>query len=346
LRVSVLSYGTWVSFSNQLDEGQAYDIMRAAYDAGCNFFDTAEVYAEGKAEIQMAKVLQRFWKDGVKREELVISTKVYWGSPFYAEGKALKHNLLGLSRKHIVEGTRACLKRLELDYVDIVFAHRPDSEVPMEEIVRAFNFLIDQGLTFYWGTSEWSASEVREAYEVAKRLNLVGPSAEQPQYNLLHREKLERDYLKLFADEGLGTTIWSPLASGLLSGKYNKDFKGQKGTRLGDEEAGSGYKWLGEKLRNGELLVDIKTVDQLFEILDGLKPIAQKLDCSMSQLGLAWAAKNPHVSTVITGSTKVEQVKENFQALKVLPKLTPEIMAEIDKITGTAPKQPQYYAAV
>lgn len=340
LKVSVLSFGAWVTFGGQLDITEAYNCMKFAYDNGCNFYDNAEVYADGVAEKVMGQVLKRmFEKDGIQRSDLVIATKLFWGTPFY-HGANNKINLKGLSRKRVIEGIRGCLKRLELEYVDIVFAHRPDAHTPMDEIVRAFNWIIDQGYTFYWGTSEWSAEEIREACEIANKLNLIGPCAEQPQYNMLHRTRFEVEYARLYKPPiSYGTTIWSPLACGLLTGKYsNKQFEG------GDNRLGlkGNLSWLREQLQSGHGLngLEEKNVDRIMEIVENLQPIAKKLDATLAQLALAWAAKNPNVSTVITGASRSSQVTENFKALAIIPKLTPDIMEEIEQVLKNKPKQP------
>jgi voltage-dependent potassium channel beta subunit len=237
LRVSAISYGAWVTWGLSIDDDEAFACMKAAYDAGCNFFDNAEGYGSGKAEVTMGKCLKRL---DVDRSELIISTKIFWGGPGV--------NQRGLSRKHIIEGTNACLRRLQLEYVDLLFCHRPDPHVPIEETVRAMNYLIDQGKTFYWGTSEWSADQIMEAHHVAKKLGLVGPTMEQPQYSMLHRTRMEQEYARMFKEIGLGTTIWSPLASGLLTGKYSgKQFPSD--SRLGGS---ADYKWLKDQLLSGE----------------------------------------------------------------------------------------------
>jgi voltage-dependent potassium channel beta subunit len=339
LKVSLLSFGAWVTFGDQVDIEEAYQCMKIAYDNGCNFFDNAEVYADGKAEIVMGQVLKRmFEKDGIQRSDVVISTKLFWGTPYY-HAQANKVNLKGLSRKRLYEGIKGSLKRLELDYVDVIFAHRMDSHTPMDEIVRGFNWIINQGYALYWGTSEWSAEEIREACEVANKLNLIGPCAEQPQYNMLHRTRFEFEYARLYQPPiSYGTTIWSPLASGLLSGKYsNKQFQGQD-NRLGQQ----GGAWLREKLESGEGMngLEEKNVDRIMEIIENLKPIAEKLGVTLAQLALAWAAKNPNVSTVITGASRSSQVAENFKTLAVIPKLTPDVMEEIEKVLKNKPKQP------
>ena len=313
LRVSALSYGAWVTFGTQIGEDAALEMMTAAYDAGVNFFDNAEAYAGGMAETIMGNVLKRA---GWKRSDLVLSTKIYWGG----QGP----NDRGLSRKHIIEGTAAALKRLQTDYVDLVFCHRPDRTTPIEETVRAMNYLIDQGMAFYWGTSEWTAEEIREAHEVARREHLVGPTMEQPQYNMLHRERVEREYARLYDDVGLGLTVWSPLASGILTGKYDDGL--QEGTRFSLD----GYEWLKDRLESEQGQRERASVKQL-------KPIADDLGVSRAQLALAWALKNPHVSTVITGASRAEQVRENMKAVDVAEKITPDVMEAIDGVLGNKP---------
>jgi len=328
LRVSVLSFGAWVNW-NTTTVDLAYESTKAALDAGCNFLDNAEVYCNGEAETCMGEVLKRL---NVPRSRLVISTKIFWGG--------LDVNERGLSRKHIIEGTNASLKRLQLDYVDLLFCHRPDEHTPIEEVVRAMNFLIDHGKTFYWGTSEWRAEQIREAHHIALRLHMVGPLMEQPQYSMLHRTRVEKEYGKLYKEIGLGTTIWSPLASGLLTGKYSKD-KFPEGSRLAEGSFNGQTKFLRDGLLSGSGLNGLETtdLDKIFQIVEQLKPIATRLGCSLAQLGIAWCAKNPNVSTVITGASRVEQVHENFKALEVIPKLTPEVMAEIEKILANKPEE-------
>jgi len=340
LRVSVLSFGAWVTFGNQMGVDEAYKCMKVAYDNGCNFFDNAEVYAAGKAETVMGQVLKRmFEQDGIQRTDLVISTKLFWGTPYY-HSQANKANLKGLSRKHIIEGMKGSLKRLDLEYVDVVFAHRPDVHTPMDEIVRAFNWVIDQGYAFYWGTSEWTSEQIRHACEVAEKLNLIGPCAEQPQYSMLHRTRFEIEYAPLYKPPiSYGTTIWSPLASGILTGKYSSKIEGEEG-RLGTNEGTS--TWLRTSLQSGEGMngLEEKNVDRIFDIIEKLKPIAKKLNVTLAQLALAWAAKNPNVSTVITGASRSSQVAENFQALALLPKLTPQILEEIEQALNNKPQTP------
>jgi len=304
--------------------------MKAAYDAGCNFFDNAESYAAGKAEEIMGKCIKRL---GVKRSDLVISTKVFWG------GKG--PNDKGLSRKHIIEGCNASLARLQLDYVDVFFCHRGDPATPIEETVWAMNLLIRQGKIFYWGVSEWSADQIIEADQVAQKLGLIGPITEQTQYSMLHRTRVEKEYSRLYKEIGLGNTIWSPLASGLLTGKYSsKEFAAD--TRLGTQNQ---MKWLREQLFSGDGMngLEEKNLDTILSKVDQLKVVAAKLNCTLPQLALAWCVKNPNVSTVITGASKVEQIHENFKSLEVVPKLTNEVMEEIEKILKNKPVQVKDY---
>ncbi len=319
LQLSELSFGSWVTFSTQLDEDLACDSMEAAYNAGVNFFDNAEAYAHGQSEILMGKVFKRM---GWKRSDLVVSTKIYWGGS--------GPNDQGLSRKHLIEGTNAALARMQLDYVDLVFCHRPDPFTPVEETVRAMSYLVDQGTAFYWGTSEWPASQIAAAYEIAHRESLVPPTMEQPQYNMFTRKKMEEDYVPLFRQYGLGTTIWSPLASGLLTGKYNQGMP--EGTRASLQ----GYEWLRRQFESPAGQAKIEKARQL-------APIAQELGCTMAQMALAWCLKNPNVSTVITGASRPEQVTENMKALDVVPKLTPDVMDRIEGILANKPEGEKDY---
>lgn len=314
LQLSALSLGAWVTYGGQVGEQVAYECMQAAYDSGVNFFDNAEAYAHGNAEIVMGNVLK---KAGWKRSDLVISTKIFWGG----EGP----NNSGLSRKHIVEGTQASLARMQLDYVDLIFCHRPDIHTPIEETVRAMNYIINQGYAFYWGTSEWNAEQIMQAFAVARRENLIPPQMEQPQYNMLHREKVEREYIRLYKEIGLGTTIWSPLASGLLTGKYNE------GIPTGTRATLKDYDWLKERFEGEQAQVDISKVKKL-------EPITKKLNCTTAQLALAWCLKNPHVSTVITGASKPDQVVENMKAMDLVSSLDKGIMEEIEEILGNKPR--------
>jgi len=319
IQVSALSFGSWVTFSNQADEDLAYKMMKKAYDAGVNFFDNAEAYAGGKSEILMGKVIKR---TGWKRSDLVISTKIFWGG----DGP----NDKGLSRKHIVEGTNDALKRLQVNYVDLIFAHRPDINTPLEETVRAFNHIINQGKALYWGTSEWSAAQIMEAYGIARREHLIPPQMEQPQYHMFHREKVEGEFAHLYEEIGLGTTIWSPLASGLLAGKYNDGVP--KGTRASLE----GYEWLRKNFTDGKAINRIKKVEQL-------KPIANEIGATMPQLALAWTLLNPNVSTTITGASRVEQVEENMKAIDFVEKLTPDVVTKIEEILDNKPSPQQTF---
>lgn len=312
LKVSVLSFGAWVTFGTQVPLQQAKALLSAARDAGVNFFDNAEVYAKGQAEEIMGKAFKDL---GWKREDIVVSTKVFWGG----DGP----NDKGLSRKHIIEGTRNCLKRLQLDYVDVLFCHRPDPDTPIEETVRAMNWVVNQGWAFYWGTSEWSREQLEEAWQISERLGLIGPACEQPEYNMFARTKVEDEFKPLYEKHGLGLTTWSPLASGVLTGKYSG----------GDVPAGSRF-----SLEQYKGLADKKLKEKQAQLhaVDELAPIAKELDCTLAQLALAWCAKNPRVSTVITGATRVEQITENMKAMSVLPKLTDEIMQRIHDITEPA----------
>jgi voltage-dependent potassium channel beta subunit len=304
LNVSVLSFGSWVSFGPQLDVGRARDCIDAAHEAGVNFFDNAEAYAGGESERIMGQAIQQL---GWARESFVVSTKVYWG---LTEGVNTRNTL---NRKYLLHSIDGCLERFGLDFVDLLFCHRPDPNTPIEETVWAMSDIIDRGQALYWGTSEWSADEIRAAWEIADRHHLRKPVMEQPQYNILERRRVEREYARLYEDIGLGLTTWSPLASGLLSGKYID------GIPEGSRATLPGYEWLKEMLTDETRNAKVKA----------LAGIAEELDCTLSQLALAWCAKNPHVSTVITGASRVEQVHENMGALDVLPKLTDDVMARI-----------------
>ncbi len=316
LQVSALSLGAWVTYGEQTGEDVAYACMEAAYQAGVNFFDNAEAYAGGKAETVMGNVIRRA---GWKRSDLVVSTKIFWGG----DGP----NDSGLSWKHIFEGTTASLARLQMEYVDLIFCHRPDVHTPIEETVRAMNHIINQGQAFYWGTSEWDAAQIMEAYSIARRERLIPPLMEQPQYHMFHRNRVEKEYAPLYEKIGLGTTIWSPLASGLLTGKYNQGIP--EGTRASLE----GYEWLRERFEGDEAQKNIAKVQRLSAIADGM-------GCTMAQLALAWCLRVPYVSTVITGASKPDQVTENMAALDVLGKLTPDILAHIEEILDNKPSPP------
>ena len=301
LCISELSFGSWITFGKQINDKVVKELMHTAFDHGVNFFDNAESYAHGEAEILMGKAIREF-----RREDLVISTKIFWGGT--------GPNDTGLSRKHLIEGTTNSLRRLRLDYVDLLYCHRPDPNTPIEETVLAMDMLVRAGYAFYWGTSEWSARQIEEAYQIAEQLNCIKPSMEQPKYNLFFREHLEVDYLPLFEKYGMGTTTWSPLASGILSGKYNHGIPAE--SRLAKEA------WLVPE-----------NFMQLVEKARQLEVIAQELECTLSQLAIAWCLKNPNVSSVITGATKIEQLQENLGALIVKKKLSADIMKRIYEIT-------------
>ena len=309
LRISELSLGSWVTYGNQVDTRLARECMAAAYDAGANFFDNAEVYAKGESERIMGVALKELnWR----RSSYIVSTKLYWG---LHDGPNEKNTL---NRKYLMQAIDGSLARLQLQFVDLVFCHRADSHTPLEETVRAMSDMITAGKALYWGTSEWTAAEIVAAWHIADKHHLHKPVMEQPQYNILHRERVDEEYARLYADIGLGTTIWSPLASGLLTGKYNDGIPpDSRGTV-------KGYEWLQERLTDQGKLAKVRK----------LAPIAKDLGCTLAQMSLAWCLKNPHVSTVITGASRPSQVAENMRALDVVPKLTPEVMAQIDEATG------------
>jgi len=306
LQVSVLSFGSWVTFDNQLKDDLAMDCMQAAKDAGCNFFDNAEAYAGGESEAIMGRAVREL---GWKRHEYVISSKFYWG----IDGRMVNMQNT-LNRKYLTHAVNAALERMGLDFLDIVYCHRPDPNTPIEETVWALSDLIDHGKALYWGTSEWSADSIRAAWEIAERHHLHKPIVEQPQYNLFARDRVEQEYARLYEDIGLGATIWSPLGSGLLTGKY------RDGIPEGSRGALEGYDWLAQRLSDREAL----------DRVERLRPIADSLGCSIAQLSIAWCAANPHVSTVITGASRASQVVENFEAIEVLDALTPEVLERID----------------
>lgn len=307
IKLSALSLGAWVTYGGQVGETVARECMAAAYDAGVNFFDNAEGYAAGQAEIVMGNVIKQL---GWRRENIVVSTKIFWGGS--------GPNDTGLSHKHVIEGMNSALKRLQLDYVDLVFCHRPDPNTPIEETVRAMDIVIKQGKAFYWGTSEWSAAEIMRADAIARQYGLTPPAMEQPQYNMFERRRFEIEYAPLYKELGYGTTIWSPLASGLLSGKYNDGIPADSRAAL------KGYEWLQQGV----------ITPQRVEKVRALKPIADELDCTMAQFALAWCLKNPNVSTVITGASRAAQVVENMKALEVAPKLTDEVLQRVADIIG------------
>ncbi|KAJ4290982.1 hypothetical protein N0V90_010178 [Kalmusia sp. IMI 367209] len=325
LKVSVISLGSWVTYGGYVTDEEAFQSLKVAYDAGVNFFDTAENYSAGQAEIVLGKAIKHF---GWKQNDLVISTKVYHGQANSAHPERPLNNK-GLSRKHIVEGLNASLERLQLPYVDVVFAHRPDRDTPTEEIVRAFNHVIDIGKAFYWGTSEWSASEIADAWRVADALGLIGPVVEQPQYNLLVREKVENEFRWLYEKYGLGLSIWSPLKQGILTGKYNGHDEPPPGSRLATAEDLFSTQ---QRKNYGDENWKRETA-----LVEKLKPVAEKLDVSLAQLAIAWAVKNKNVSTVIIGASRPEQVTENLKALDTVEKLTDDVLKEIDGALGNAP---------
>ena len=309
VKVSVLSLGSWVTFHNQVQTDSAVEMMKAAYEAGVNFFDNAEVYAGGKSEEVMGAALKKL---GWRRGSYLVSTKFYWG---LNDGPNERNTL---NRKRLLEGMDGSLRRLGLEYVDLVFCHRPDPNTPVEETAHAMHNIVESGRALYWGVSEWSADEIRAAWTVCDKYGWHKPTMEQPQYNLLHRERVEIEYARLYEDIGLGTTTWSPLASGMLTGKYNNGIpKDSRGSL-------KGYGWLKDALTDKDRLAKVKK----------LAPLAKELGCTLAQFGIAWCAKNPNVSTVITGASRVEQVRENLKAIEVLPKLTEDVMNQVDKIVG------------
>ncbi|MCO5556967.1 hypothetical protein L7F22_010522 [Adiantum nelumboides] len=318
LRVSLFSLGGWLTFGGSVDDEATKDIMRVAFEHGINTFDTAEVYANGACEVSMGRAIRDLqWN----RSSLVLITKIFYGTG----GK--DPNATGLSRKHIIEGAQQSLQRAGLDYWDIIMAHSPDVTVPMVEVVKAFNHLIATGKCFYWGCSAWSAEQISEAYGIARELHLEPPLADQSQYSMLHREPVEKEYMPLYRKHGLGLTIWSPLAWGLLTGKYNDGIP--KGSRF-DLNTDSTFDGAIQSLRSSEGMAKVEKVKKLTKIAEGL-------GCSIAVLALAWAAKNEHVSTVILGASRKEQVVENLKALDYIEKLTPDIMTEIDAVLANKP---------
>ena len=307
IKVSVLSFGSWITFAKQLPLDNALACMQAAHDAGVNFFDNAEAYEKGESEKLMGQALKEL---GWARETYLVSTKFFWG---IVPGVNTKNTL---NRKYLRQAMERSLERFGLDFIDLVFCHRPDPETPIEETVFTMSEMVSSGKAHYWGTSEWSAKELLEAYEIAERYHLHKPTMEQPQYHLFHRERLEVEYDPLFKKYQMGTTIWSPLASGILSGKYLDGIPVDSRANL------PGYEWLREKLTDQETLNKVRK----------LKVISDRLDCSLSQLALAWCASNPNVSTVITGASRVEQVYENMKSLEVLEMITAELKNEIQEI--------------
>jgi len=319
LQLSVLSFGSWVSFHKQIDDSVADELMGIAYDNGVNFFDNAEVYALGESEKMMGRVLK---KKNWDRTSYTVSSKAFWGW----RGKENKPNQSGLSRKHLIEACYEALQRLQLEYLDMYFCHRPDKKVPVEEVVWTMHNLIQQGKILYWGTSEWSGVEIMEAHRVAQQYGLIGPSMEQPQYNLLERNKMENEFLMVFKTVGMGTTIWSPLASGLLSGKYNNGIP--EDSRFAIE----GFDWLKDRWMKENFLEKIKQLSNL----------ANELGVSTAQLSIAWCIKNPNVTTAILGASRKEQLLENLKALEARDKITAEVIKKIEDIVQTKPVLPEF----
>lgn len=314
IRMSELSYGSWVTFSNQLDTKSATDCMSAAFDGGVNFFDCAEVYAGGRAEELLGAALKKLaWR----RSSYLISTKFYWG---LQDGVNERNTL---NRKRLIEGIRDSLQRLQLEYVDLIFCHRPDPTTPIEETVWAMHNIVERGQALYWGTSEWPAADIVAAIEIADRHHLHKPITEQPEYNLFKRERFEHEYARLFKEYGYGSTTWSPLASGMLTGKY------EGGIPPTSRGALKGYAWLNKRMTDSERLAKVRA----------LRPVAAELHCTLAQLALAWVLKNPNVSTVITGASTVEQIHENLGAAAVVARFTPEVLAQIDEVFGLAARE-------
>ncbi|KAI8916239.1 NADP-dependent oxidoreductase domain-containing protein [Gorgonomyces haynaldii] len=316
LKVSALSLGGWLNLHPQhLEESQ--ELIKCALDHGVNLIDTAEEYADGESEKAIGMILKNL---NVTRSQLVVSTKIYWGGP--------GPNDRGLSRKHIIEGLNASLERLQMDYVDLVFAHRPDDSTPMEEVVRAFNWVIEQGKVFYWGTSEWSAEQITDAHRIAEKLNLIGPLMEQPQYNMFERERFEKEYAPLYKKHGLGTTIFSPLQYGVLTGKYNKGIPPDSRFALNPDD---------DYIARQAGALNTESGKKRLQKVSQLMQLSQTLGCTVSQLALAWCLKNPNVSSVIIGCSKISQLQENLACLQVLPKLTVSIMQGIELILDNKP---------
>ena len=317
LQVSALSFGSWLTFGEQISDDLAEDLMVLAYESGINFFDNAEVYANGKSEVVMGKILK---KQNWDRSSYVVSSKVFFG-----DGRR-KPNQTGLNRKHVFEACDAALKRLQVDYLDLYFCHRPDKNTPMEETVWAMNHLIQQGKVLYWGTSEWSAQEIMEAHMVARELRLIGPTMEQPQYNMFHREKVEVEYSQIYKTVGLGTTIWSPLASGVLTDKYLNGFP--EDTRL--------------SMKDVEWLKELAYTEERIEKVRLLNVVAKDIGTDMPKLALAWCLKNPNVSTVILGASKIQHLKENLKAIEVVDLITTEVSERLEVILQNKPVSPPF----
>ena len=311
LKVSELSYGSWVTFSFQIDLKQATEIMKLAFDRGVNFFDNAEAYASGESEIIMGQAIKKL---GWSRDSFIVSSKVFWGGE--------KPTQRGLSHKHVIDACESALQRLQVDYLDLYFCHRPDVDTPIEETVRAMHTLVMQGKICYWGTSEWSLNEIKEAYKIAKELNLTPPTMEQPQYNMFERQKMEKDYLELFENQGIGTTIWSPLASGFLTGKYSDGMPSGTRTSL------KNYKFIKDSFESEEYADKYGKVKELKQVADGL-------GIPLVNLALCWCLKNINVSTVILGASNIEQLNQNLDSANLIDKIDDGVMNKIDEILRT-----------
>lgn len=318
LKVSSLSLGSWLTFGNQISDDIAKELMYTAYDKGVNFFDNAEVYAKGKSEIVMGNILA---ESGWSRDSYIVSSKVFWGGD--------KPTQNGLNRKHIFEACHAALKRLQVEYIDLFYCHRPDAETPVEETVFAMNDLIRQGKIFYWGTSEWDAQRITEAHAVAKANNLIGPTMEQPQYNMFKRERVELEYRHLYTNFGMGTTIWSPLAGGVLTGKYNNGIPDSARTDL-------------PEMQNWKAKFETEEGKSMIEKAKALGELAKELGISSAVLAIAWCAKNPNVSSVILGASKTHQLQETLTAIEALPLLTEDVLEKIESILKNKPQTPVF----
>lgn len=315
LRISALSYGSWVTFSNQLDLEQAEEMLKLGYENGINFFDNAEVYAHGASEELMGKALRRL---AFERDSYCVSSKVFFGSRLGAAPTQV-----GLARKHIVEACEAALRRLKVDYLDLYYCHRPDPDVPVEQVVRTMNMLIQQGKILYWGTSEWSAAEIGVAWAIAERLHLEPPTVEQPQYNLFHRRRVEEEYLALYQNLGLGLTTWSPLASGILTGKYANGFPMSSRLEL------EGYSWLKDKVATDRGMAQLRAAETVAKV-------AKEVGATAAQLSIAWCLLNPNVSSVILGASRIEQLRENLRSIEFLEKFDAELIQKLNDATGPA----------
>lgn len=319
LQVSEFSYGSWVTFAKQVDVAPAKAMLKAAYEAGVNFFDNAEGYEQGNSELVMGQAIAEL---GWSRDSYIVSSKVFWGGA--------KPTQRGLSAKHVTEACHAALKRLRVDHLDLYFCHRPDIDTPIEETVRAMDNLVRQGKVIYWGTSEWSGQQITEAHAIARAHHLTPPTMEQPQYNLFERDKVERDYLPIYDTFGLGTTIWSPLASGLLTGKYNNGMPNDSRANL------PGYEWLRDIMMGDVGRARIEKIKELARIADGA-------GMPIHHMALLWCLQNPHVSTVILGASKIEQLHDNLAALTSKSKMTADVMAAIEGVMGNKPPAPQRF---